>query len=176
MYPDSNWLSCGNSVNQYQKLLIQNEDKIINNEIYEKMKIICKELNIDSNEITQAYAIWNKKLAITFQNYRDNITGKQKGTPFLFKKEDWQQEKQVSLRKDYLNFLTNYTKQFDFINSSNSNDNNDNNNNELISVIPMIQGTSQLACEKICENGFGVVASRDAGYYGKGILFCFCLL
>ena len=34
----------------------------------------------------------------------------------------------------------------------------------------MLQGTVEDAAWKISENGFGTVATRDAGYYGKGFL------
>jgi len=46
-------------------------------------------------------------------------------------------------------------------------------------VVPMLQGTVEDAAWKISENGFGTVATRDAGYYGKGfflILFSIFLL
>ena len=37
----------------------------------------------------------------------------------------------------------------------------------------MLQGTVEDAAWKISENGFGTVATRDAGYYGKGFFFSF---
>ena len=40
-------------------------------------------------------------------------------------------------------------------------------------VVPMLQGTIEDAAWKISENGFGTVATRDEGYYGKGFLLFF---
>ena len=37
----------------------------------------------------------------------------------------------------------------------------------------MLQGTIEDAAWKISENGFGTVATRDEGYYGKGFFLFF---
>ena len=37
----------------------------------------------------------------------------------------------------------------------------------------MIQGTDEVAAWNICENGFGTVASLDAGWYGQGLNLIF---
>jgi len=34
--------------------------------------------------------------------------------------------------------------------------------------VPVYQGTSDQSCYSIGENGFGAVASRDEGFYGRG--------
>ena len=35
----------------------------------------------------------------------------------------------------------------------------------------MVQGTSQNGAMRIAKNGFGITASKDDGYYGRGIYF-----
>jgi len=35
----------------------------------------------------------------------------------------------------------------------------------------MLQGTSEAAVWQICQQGFGVVATTDDGFYGRGVYF-----
>ena len=37
--------------------------------------------------------------------------------------------------------------------------------------VPMLQGTSEVAVWQICQQGFGVVATTDDGFYGRGVYF-----
>jgi len=42
-------------------------------------------------------------------------------------------------------------------------------------VIPILQGTTEVAARNIVNNGFAAVVTVDAGWYGRGQFFCYYL-
>lgn len=64
-------------------------------------------------------------------------------------------------RKTFLSKFENYAKKFEWNPKGASSD-----NYGSMTIIPMIQGTTEAAARSICNNGF---AMRDLGFYGKAI-------
>jgi len=142
--PDANWLMRG-GVNTFCRLEVIENGRIKNQDFYAKLAGLVDSLD----GVTHAYAIHNPLLTNGF-----DVCYKTIRTPKI---EDWKELRDKDRRKEFLDHFDSFVKKYSW------------NHPDGIAVIPMIQGTSDEAAWSICENGFAIVATVDAGYFGKGI-------
>jgi len=84
--------------------------------------------------------------------------------PALFQKSDWKQSDRFDLRTAIVDHWRKIVKEMPW--------------NEGVSedigtapVLPMVHGTGSAVAWKIVKNGFSVLSTLDAGYYGSGMYF-----
>jgi len=159
---NSEWVTKGHAENKYESLLVKEGDKVYNTEVMEKFTNLANGMGLESLLAYKIYSISNPMIIGVFDSYRALLFGKQRQSPQLFCKDDWKQMADAEQRKAYLDWLEAYIGKFDQLN---------NDKKGLPPVIPMIQGTSEEAVWQICQQGFGVTAVTDDGYYGRGIYF-----
>jgi hypothetical protein len=159
--PDSSWASKGFDTTRYHSLLVKEGTKIHNTLVLDKFKAAAGWLGFNTDQVHKIYAVSNSKLLTNFENYRDTLMGKHRASPGLFKKTDWTEMDPDGRRKLFLDwFLTSASKyEWNYKDAGKP------------KVVPMLQGTSEQAVWQICQQGFGVTATTDAGFYGKGVYF-----
>jgi len=141
--------------------VVENSE-ILNQEIFEKLDFLFSSLGGNGKDIKKAVFIDQSLLRDNFHNTRELIQGKHSSNPSLFKKNDWMSKQDANARDQIMRFYSKRIRQF---RKKNWND------GSKLFVLPMLQGTTKNAAWSICENGFGTVSTRDAGFYEKGIYF-----
>jgi hypothetical protein len=159
---DSSWTEKGFAANRYYSVLVSEGIKTHHSVAQEKFKLVAAHLGFSTDLIHKIYAISNEKLLVGFNNHRDSIWGKHRKSPDLFKKTDWLQLDQINQRSNFLGWLDAFCNRFTMWNSTDE---------SRPKVIPMLQGSSAAAVWQICQQGFGVTATTDDGFYGRGIYF-----
>ena len=66
----------------------------------------------DFSKVDKIFGIGNKEWKRSFEVRGQQIYGQQKGTPNLFKKEDWIEQSESELRKSIIQYLGDYTSKF----------------------------------------------------------------
>lgn len=154
------WTEKGQDSIRYYSLLVKEGSKVHHPETLEKFKLGAEHLGFGLDKVHKVYAIANSRLLSSFENCRDFIQARHRATPRLFKKDDWKTMPDAARRQHHLDLLFAEISKWEW-----------NKNGSKPAVLPMIQGTTEEAAWSICEQGFGVVASTDPGYYGQGIYF-----
>jgi len=98
----------------------------------------------------------NPKLIHKFETHREVYEKRFSDKSELFRSESWKQdhqEERTEILKSFKSLVDNYSW---------------NKGREAV-VIPMLQGTSQIASTEIAQTGSALISSRDAGFYGRGI-------
>ena len=109
---------------------------------------------------TKVFAVSNEKLLTNFEGYRDILYAKHRvDSVALFKKDDWMTMLEAEQRKEFIDWHSDLCGKFSW------------NDKTRPRVVPMLQGTSEAAAWKICQQGFGVVGTTDDGFYGAGVYF-----
>jgi len=112
----------------------------------------------DNYIIDKAYAIHNPILLSDFENHMNKLLHKHRDNPHLFNTKDWMITHE-SYGKLVLNVLHEKINKIKW------------NVGKLVSVLPMIHGTSTSGAHEICQVGFSTVATIDQGFYGQGVYF-----
>jgi len=159
---NSDWVTKGFQDNQYVSLLVKEGDKIYNTEVMDKFRILADNMGFEAEMPYKIFSISNQTVLSVFDSYRLLLFGKQRQSPQLFSKDDWREMPDVELREAYLKWLEGYAAKFAQINDKTKG---------IPNVLPMIQGTSEEAVWQICQQGFGITAITDDGYYGRGVYF-----
>ena len=154
------WTEKGFSANRYFSLLVKEGEKIHNQPALEKFNEAAAAMGFSPGLVHKVYAVSNDKLLQGFENYRDLLWGKHRKSPALFKKDDWTVAPEANQRQAYLDWSEKYAKRYNW-----------NTDPSKPNVIPLLQGTMDVAAWQICQQGFGVTATTDDGYYGRGIYF-----
>ena len=131
-------------------------------ELFAKLSTLFDFFQVDPNRITKAFALDNRNLRSAFEAARQSISQRHKDSPSLFRREDWREEEDADLRRTFLWHLADGVTRFRMPSF---------NDGARLPVVPAIQGTTEDAAWKVAENGFGTVATRDQGYFGKGMYF-----
>jgi len=158
----SEWVSRGHELNRYESLLVKEGERIFNTDVMDKFTRLSSDMGFDSHAVYKIYAISNQMVLGVFDSFRSLLFGKQRQSPQLFNRDDWKQCEDVMLRAAYLTWLEDYCRKFPEWNDANK---------SKPDVIPLIQGTSEEAAWQICQQGFGVTATTDDGFYGRGVYF-----
>ena len=160
--PDpTSWVQRGHESTRYYSLLVkENYSEIHDPLIMDKFNQLAAQLGFNSESIGKVFAVYNERLFYPFEAYRDTLYGKHRANPDLFKKQDWKFKGDVELRSKFIQVLVEKEKRF-LLNA----------NESLPPILPMLQGTSEDAIWQICQQGFSIVGSTDAGFYGQGIYF-----
>jgi len=158
----NDWVKKGYQDNQYLSLLVKEGDKVYNIEVMEKFNNLASKMGFDPDRPYKIFSVSNPTILGVFDSYRTLLFGKQRQSPQLFTKDDWKEMSDVEKRKAFLQWLEGYAAKFEGI---------DEGNKFLPYVIPMLQGTSEEAVWQICQQGFGITAITDDGYYGRGVYF-----
>jgi len=108
--------------------------------------------------LDKVYAVINEPLQQSFENEIVKIKTRFKENPSLFLKQDWKQESNSS-RQFVYDRLEGYLSNFPW------------NQNTEPKIALFLHGTDEAAVWSICQSGFATLATRDNGYYGKGIYF-----
>jgi len=151
---------------------------ILDQRLYDKLKFVLKQMEDEEskgsiNKVTEAFAIYNPIGLQALELKRIELGKKHVTKPDLWNKETWKQKpedkKIVSkdevdwpdkhLRQEMIDRFEEYTTRFPWNQEE----------TKTVKVILMAQGTT--ASWDIAEGGFGVVATLDKGYYGKGTYF-----
>jgi len=154
--PDSSWVTKG-STNQYFTREVFSEGAIKQEEVFN----LFQEMVGNAPGLKQVIAVYNPILAHGFESYLKTLEGKMKASKMLFQQDDWKNEKNAQRRGEFLDYYQKNAKKYPW---------NKEREGKLL-LVPLIQGTSEAAAWNITENGFGVVAKLDDGYFGKGIYF-----
>jgi len=145
-----------------EKISVVEHGEIQDQELFEKLSALLTHFHANPDHVTKAYALDNQTLRNAFEASRQNISQRHKDSPSLFKKEDWRDTEEFELRRSFILHLNEMAAKFRMRSW---------NDGAKLFVVPTIQGTMEDAAWKIAENGFGTVATRDLGYFGKGIYF-----
>jgi len=126
------------------------------NELEELFSLIGGEMS----QVAEAYCIENPSYVHGFNASRMSFREKHKTSPGIFCSKNYRQETDGPLRQEYLDHLDEKIREYP--------------NSFAVGqtpVLPMIQGADVETAWKIAGGNFGIVASRDVGYYGMGIYF-----
>lgn len=156
--PDAQWLQHGEE-NLYWTLEVISNQEIRNPQYYSKLALLVGEQRAASCK--RAYAVHNPLLLNGFEVCFKALSGKIKARENLFKKDDWKFMSDAERRAEFLTHLQRHSARFPWNKA----------HEEKLSVVPLIQGTSDSAVWVICQNGFATVATLDDGFFGKGIYF-----
>jgi len=154
--PDPKWLQHGEE-NLYWTLEVVTDQGVQDEQYYRKLALLVGEQR--ASTCKRAYAVHNPLLLNGFEVCFKALSGKIKARENLFKKDDWKSMTDTERRADFLSHLQRHGSKFPWNKA----------HEERLSVVPMIQGTSEGAVWVICQNGFATVATLDDGFYGKGI-------
>jgi len=84
----------------------------LNEKEYEKVEYLLKLFGFDISKIDKIIGIDNKNRKNSFNNCQQEMYGKHKDTPNLFKKEDWIEQSEPELRKSFIQHLGDYISKF----------------------------------------------------------------
>ena len=151
------WIPKGN----YDTFEVKSNGKIFHGGLHKRFTDFAANMNFDHMGVKRIVAISNRSLVGNFEGHRSTVKFRHSESPELFKKETWKTMKGTrDQRQIFMTHYNNYAARFPPSKETGS-----------PQVIPMIQGTSEVAAWKICGQGFGIVASTDKGYYGQGVYF-----
>jgi hypothetical protein len=156
---DSTWIERGYETTRYYSLLVKEGTKVHHAVALEKFKAAAANMGFDGDQVYKVFAISNPKLMTNFDNYRDMIQAKHRANPGLFRKTDWNTMDEAAKRARQLQWFDSRCARWSW------------NDHTKPNSVPMIQGTTEAAAWQICQQGFGVVATTDDGYYGRGVYF-----
>ena len=124
-----------------------------------KLDTVLSMLGGSMNLIRRAYWINNPLLANQFEIFLDCNKAKHQLNPTEFRAREWESSPvDLELKKQFLAKL-----EQQLISGSKV--------LETSGIIPVIQGTRENAAHRIAKNGFGILATEDAGFFGQGIYF-----
>ena len=158
--PDASWSVKGYAATPYHSLLVKEGSHIHQPAALDKFKDAARWLGFNPDQAHKIFAISNHTLLTNFDNYRSTLQGKHRASGALFKKSDWISLPQSEQRKVFLDWFLTSAGKFEW-----------NNDPAKPKCVPMLQGTSKGAVWQICQQGFGVVATTDDGFYGRGVYF-----
>jgi len=78
----------------------------------EKVKYLLDLFGFDFSKIAKVIGIENKDRKKSFDTCSEQIFGKHRSSPHLFKKEDWIEQSEPELRKSILQYLGDYISKF----------------------------------------------------------------
>jgi len=124
-----------------------------------KLDSLLSLLGGSMNSIRRAYWINNPLLANQFEIFLGCNATRHQLNPTAFNSRDWESAPaDLARKRQFLAMLdTKLVSASKVLGTS-----------EVISVI---QGTSENAAHRIAKNGFGILATGDAGFFGQGIYF-----
>jgi len=158
--PDASWSAKGYATTPYHSLLVKEGSHIHHTAALDKFKDVARWLGFNPDQASKIFAISNSSLLINFDNYRLTLEGKHRASGALFKKSDWTSLDESEQRKVFLDWFLTSAGKFEW-----------NNDPAKPKCVLMLQGTSEGAVWQICQQGFGVVATTDDGFYGRGVYF-----
>lgn len=120
---------------------------------------LLQPLNVEPIKIKKGIAIQNVTLFRAAEDFRNNCATKHKASPNEFKRDDWKVLPDLRNRLEITERFNNLCSRFNWLSL------------QSLPVIAMFHGTIEPTAKKICESGFGTVATLDDGWYGKGIYF-----
>jgi len=127
--------------------------------LWEKLQSLITFLGANVDSIKAAYWINNPLLADQFEAFLACTTSKRQLNPFLFDSQGWKSSaSDLELKEAYMEKLTASLARATRLMGREG-------------VTPVIQGTREDAAHRIAKNGFGILATRDPGWYGQGIYF-----
>ena len=159
-YPDVSWVPKDNGTIPYYLLLVKEGNYIHHSGALEKFKYAAGRLGFNPDDVHKIYAISNTTLLSNFEGARKTLEGKHQSTPEIFKKSDWASLGESAQRKVFLNWFISFASRFEW-----------NSDPAKPKCVPMLHGTTEGAVWEICQQGFGVVATTDDGFYGRGVYF-----
>jgi len=116
---------------------------------------------IEAGAIKSVTAIFNARMAETFDNYIHTLEQRHRSDPTLFAKQDWLHSgDRVELRRWVVHEFGKLCQRYPW-----------NDFNRQCSVVPVIHGTSASVGTKIIDTGFATLSELDAGFYGRGMYF-----
>eukprot|EP01126_Amoeba_proteus_P061982 TRINITY_DN8369_c0_g1_i23.p1 TRINITY_DN8369_c0_g1~~TRINITY_DN8369_c0_g1_i23.p1 ORF type:complete len:298 (-),score=80.97 TRINITY_DN8369_c0_g1_i23:128-925(-) len=110
-------------------------------------------------EISEAYAIFNEVLLMSFVSQYQILTTRIVNNPNLFNKAVWRTEKGSDEREVVFANLQERIQSISW------------NADAQIPILPLLHGTDFGIATSIASSGFAILSSLDAGWYGKGIYF-----
>jgi len=140
----------------YSSILCLNNDQILQLDLYNNLKNFVG----DTKDIKQAYAV-HSNLSTKFEDYIKVMVGKKDAIRRLFLKDEWKSLPDPHKREEFMGVFNSKASKHYW--------NHGTNPDETLLVLPMMHGTDEETCWKVCGLGFG--ASAYDGYYGKGIYF-----
>jgi len=153
------WVSKGYAQTPYRSLLIQDGSSVYFPLEMEKVRHLLSTFhNGPSLSISKVYAIDNKRLAQDVESYMLRLTNKHRAAPNIFTSNTWQTDR-FSWRQWVLKPFEEMTHKCPW------------NTSLSTPVVCLLQGTSEEVVWQICQTGYAVVATRDDGWYGRGIYF-----
>jgi len=156
----TSWATKGFETTRYSSLLVKEGARIHHQPAFDKFRLVATQLGFDPKVATKVFAVSNEKLLTNFEGYRDILYAKHRDDSVtLFKKGNWKDMPEAEQRKKFIDWHSVLCKKFSW------------NNQTRPRVVSMLQGTSEGAAWKICQQGFGVVGTTDDGFYGAGVYF-----
>ena len=156
----ASWVTKGFETTRYSSLLVKEGPHIPHQPAFDKFRLVATQLGFDPKVATKVFAVSNEKLLTNFEGYRDILYAKHRvDSVALFKKDDWMTMLEAEQRKEFIDWHSDLCGKFSW------------NDKTRPRVVPMLQGTSEAAAWKICQQGFGVVGKTDDGFYGAGVYF-----
>jgi len=92
-------------------ITFENSEKL-NEKEYDKVEYLLKVFGFDLSKIDKIIGIENKEWKKSFDICRQQISGKHRNSPELFKKEDWIEQSESELRKSMIQYLGDYISKF----------------------------------------------------------------
>mmetsp|Transcript_12998 Transcript_12998/g.14405 ORF Transcript_12998/g.14405 Transcript_12998/m.14405 type:complete len:833 (+) Transcript_12998:58-2556(+) len=131
---------------------------------YERCKNIVNHMKPDGMYISRAYQIHNKSLSLQFGSAIQTILNKWQSSSSIFNTKEWQRDDEDRKARDFVyEQYQKYTNEFVW--------NEERKEPKSMPVMPVLHGTDENTCWKICGSGFGTVAQVDDGFYGQGMYF-----
>jgi len=113
---------------------------------------------VEMGAITKISSVFNPSLSRTFLTQREILARRMMEDPSLFRRTDWQKADRGEMRKTT---MARYEELSSAWNEADA----------PTPVMAAVHGTAGVVAWKIVSNGFSVLSSLDAGYYGSGIYF-----
>jgi len=154
----TSWVTKGFETTRYSSLLIKEGTHIHHQPALDKFNLVATQLGFDPKAATKVFAVSNEKLLTNFEGYPDILYAKHLiDSVTLFKKDDWKDMPEAQQRMEFIDWHSDLCGKFSW------------NDKTRPRVVPMLQGTSESAVWKICQQGFRVVGTTDDGFYGAGV-------
>lgn len=160
------WNLTPGKLNKGEKILrplVKNgaKERSANQGDFDKFTKMCELLGCKVGEVTMAYVIANPHLNIGFTEFQRSTNRKHRENEGLFKRRNWKKKQNFQRREGYMARFANQVNNYRY----------EMNDGRRTPVVPMVQGTSENAAVSILSSGFGITATTDQGYYGRGIYF-----
>jgi len=154
------WQQKGYIETPYNSLcLLEGNSVYVKTEMQKLLQILSQFHNAPNLNIARAFAVDNRQLTRELESYSVRLSNKFRTNPQTFNMTQWKEHENAAWRAWMLTPLQ------EQINNSQWN------SGTTVPVITMLQGTSEDNVWQIAQTGFAVVATRDEGWYGRGIYF-----